>query len=238
MDANLENIVFLDIETVSVQPKYLDLSERIRKQWNRKAKYIHTDELTTPEALFEQRAAIYAEFGKVVAIAIGFYHLKEGGTRGFRVKALTNDDEATLLRMFNDYLGRFNAATLQLCAHNGKEFDFPYLCRRMLVNGISLPAVLDISGKKPWEVSLLDTMEMWKFGDWKHYTSLDLLAALFDVPSSKDTMDGSQVGEVYYQEQDLAKIGKYCAQDVVVTAQVFLKFKGLPLIEKENISIL
>jgi DNA polymerase elongation subunit (family B) len=126
----------------------------------------------------------------------------------------------------------------KLCAHNGKEFDFPYLSRRMLVNSITLPSLLHLSGAKKWEVPHLDTMEMWKFGDYKHYTSLDLLLALFNIPSSKSEMDGSKVNGVYYQEKDLKKIATYCVSDVVAIAQLYLKMKNLPLIEERNIALL
>ena len=124
-----------------------------------------------------------------------------------------------------------------LVAHNGKEFDFPYLSRRMLIKNISLPEALNISGKKPWEIQHLDTMEMWKFGDWKSYTSLDLLAAIFDIPSSKSDIDGSMVSGIYHGEKDLEKISKYCIKDVLVCAQVFMKLRGLNLIEASNIQI-
>ncbi len=185
--------------------------------------------------LFHDRAGIYAEFGKIIVIAVGKYVENENGTLGLKTKYFANDDEKTLLAEFKVMLGKVEAKT-KLCAHNGKEFDFPFLSRRMLVNGITLPSLLNLSGKKSWEVPHLDTMEMWKFGDYKHYTSLDLLLALFNIPSSKGVMDGSKVNQVYYHEKDLKKIAEYCVNDVVAIAQLYLKMKGLPLIEEKNIS--
>jgi DNA polymerase elongation subunit (family B) len=159
----------------------------------------------------------------------------ESGGIGLKTKSYYGDDERMLLCEFKNILEKLDSATLKLCAHNGREFDFPYLCRRMLVNDIPLPAVLNLSGRKAWEIPHLDTMEMWKFGDYKHYTSLDLLATIFNIPSSKNDIEGSQVNSVYYKERDLVKIKDYCERDVVVLSQIFLKMKGYPLIPSQNI---
>lgn len=232
---DLKNILFLDIETVSCAPSFDKLSERMKPLWKKKAALLKNDELLTPEELFFERAGIYAEFGKVVTIAVGYFANNDNNL-SLRVKAFSSHDEKELLTAFKELLQtHFDSKTLVLCAHNGKEFDFPYLCRRMLVNGLIPPSCLDIAGKKPWEVLHLDTMELWKFGDRKNFTSLDLLAALFDIPSSKSDIDGSMVNHAYYIEKDLEKIAKYCKQDVVVTAQLYLKFNCKPLITPENI---
>jgi DNA polymerase elongation subunit (family B) len=127
---------------------------------------------------------------------------------------------------------------LSLCAHNGKEFDFPYLSRRMMVNGISLPAVLDNAGKKPWEVKFVDTLELWKFGDYKHYTSLELLAYLFGIPTPKDDIDGSMVAGIYYQEKDLPRIARYCEKDVLTIIRLLLKFAGQDTIAEEHVELI
>ncbi|MDH5365966.1 MAG: 3'-5' exonuclease [Cyclobacteriaceae bacterium] len=230
----MKNILFVDIETVSQTDNYQNLSERLKTQWSRKSSFLKRNEEETDEDLYNDRAGIYAEFGKVIVIGIGFF-AKNEEENTFRVKAIKGDDEKKLLLDFCDILNQFNAEELQLCGHNGKEFDFPYLCRRMLVNGIKLPYVLDTSGKKPWEVKHLDTMSMWKFGDYKHYTSLDLLASIFGIESSKVGIDGSQVGEVYYKENDLDKIADYCMRDVAVTAQLYLKLKSLDNFDFKNI---
>jgi DNA polymerase elongation subunit (family B) len=235
---DFRNILFLDIETVACSPAYAELSERLKVQWARKANYFRQrDNELTDEELFHERAGIYAEFGKVVVIAMGKFSVNEAGERTLRTRSLAHDDEGTLLREFCSVLGKMDQSQVRFCAHNGKEFDYPYLSRRLLVQGIPLPESLNLSGKKPWEIGHLDTLEMWKFGDYKHYTSLDLLATLFDIPTSKGDMDGSKVNEVYYREKDLKKIAEYCTSDVVVVSQLFLRLKGQPLVEKRNILI-
>ena len=220
----LKNILFLDIETVSCAGSYQALDSTLRALWDKKAATIKKDEQEDPSDLFFAKAAIYAEFGKVIVIGLGFITFDEKEVPTLRVKALQSHDETTLLQAFKEVLETgFHQDSLRLCAHNGKEFDFPYLCRRMLVHGIPLPPALDMAGKKPWEVAHLDTMEMWKFGDRKSFTSLHLLATLFGIASSKELMQGNEVNHYYYKEDNLDKIAAYCLQDVVVTAQLFLK---------------
>jgi len=229
MAPELRDIVFLDIETVAITDDFNTLDERMKVQWSRKASFFKREEAQSDEDLYHQRAGIYAEFGKIICIAVGRFHENEAGELGLRTKSYYGDDEKTILLDFKTMIEKFDQSTLKLCAHNGKEFDFPYICRRMLVNCISLPQVLNLSGKKSWDVPHLDTLEMWKFGDYKHYTSLDLLAAIFSIPSSKGDMDGSQVNGVYYKEKNLPKIQEYCVRDVVVLAQLFLKMKCIHL---------
>ena len=235
MNQELRDILFLDIETVGCSDDYNSLDDRLKVQWARKANFFkQRDDQHTDETLFYERAGIYAEFGKVIVIGIGRYTENEKGELGFKVKSLYGDDERKLLQEFKAIVDKMDAST-KLCAHNGKEFDFPYLSRRMLVNDISLPSVLNLAGKKSWEVPHLDTMELWKFGDYKHYTSLDLLAAIFNIPSSKGEIDGSQVNEVYYKEKNIKKIADYCQRDVIVVAQLYLKMKGLGIIPTQHI---
>ncbi len=234
MNADLKDILFLDIETVGCADQYSKLSESLKTQWTRKANFFKREEGQTDEDLFHERAGIYAEFGKIVVIAVGVYTENENGELGLRAKYFADNDEKKLLTDFRNMLEKMGPST-RLCAHNGKEFDFPYMCRRMLVNDLHLPTVLNVMGKKPWEVGHLDTMEMWKFGDFKHYTSLDLLLAIFNIPSSKGVMDGSMVSKVYYREGDLNKIAEYCVGDVIAIAQLYLKMKGLSIIKSENI---
>ena len=232
---NPENILFLDIETVPAFPEYDQLSERMKHLWDKKSERLtsfnnKTDVLVSPENLYN-RAGIYAEFGKIICISVGAFSKQE-----FRIKSFSGHDEKKLLTEFAELLRkRYNKPDHLLCAHNGKEFDFPFMARRMIVLGISIPAILDLSGKKPWEVNHLDTMELWKFGDYKNYTSLDLLAAIFDIPTPKDDIDGSQVAEVYYNQDDLARIEQYCAKDVLTVAQIFRKYRCEPLIEENQI---
>lgn len=237
MKFKLENLLVLDIETVRSHKLYEDMPERLQAQWDRKASFLKSEEDDTPKTLFEDRGGIYSEFGKIVTVSVGFFTY-EGSELSLRVKAFYDDDEAVLLNGFIRLLAKFDQQKLILCGHNGKEFDFPYLSRRMLVNDIKLPAVLDTSGKKPWEVNHLDTMEMWKFGDRKNFTSLELLAVLFNIPTSKEGIDGSMVSTVYYDEQDLKRIADYCSRDVIVTAQLLLRLNQQPMVKEENIHII
>jgi DNA polymerase elongation subunit (family B) len=232
MNPELRDILFLDIETVASTHHYESLNERLKSQWARKAGYLRRNPEESDDHLYENRAGIYAEFGKIVCVVVGKFVENEQGELTLRTKAYSSDDEAQLLLDFKKMIERLDPMLTKFCAHNGKEFDYPYLCRRMLINGIALPSLLNLSGKKPWEILHLDTLELWKFGDVKHYTSLDLLATIFNLPSSKDDMNGSQVNQVYYEEGDLDKIAKYCTNDVVVLAQLFLKLKCITL-EKE-----
>jgi DNA polymerase elongation subunit (family B) len=227
MISELRDILFLDIETVASTDNYEILDERIKTQWGRKALFFKRERNQTDEEMYHERAGIYAEFGKIVCVAVGKFIETETEGLGLKTKAYYGDNEATLLNEFKGMIEKMDPVNLKLCAHNGKEFDYPYLCRRMLINGIALPPALNIMGKKSWEVQHLDTLDMWKFGDYKHYTSLDLLAGLFNIPSSKNGIDGSQVNSVYYQQKDLLKIKDYCIQDVVVLAQLFLKLKSI-----------
>ncbi|GAP42760.1 predicted 3'-5' exonuclease related to the exonuclease domain of PolB [Lentimicrobium saccharophilum] len=228
---NIEKVLFLDIETVSQYPEYEMLPEEIKKLWDHKAqRIVAADQGETAGNQYE-RAGIYAEFGRIICISVGF--IRNGK---LRIKSFYGDDEALLLNDFADLLNQsFSKPDILLCAHNGKEFDFPYIARRMLINGIRLPALLDIAGRKPWEVQHLDTMELWKFGDYKSYTSLALLTMVFNIPTPKDDIDGSQVGSVYWKEKNLPRIVEYCQKDVVAVVQLLLRYKGKPLIEAADI---
>ena len=225
-------LLYLDIETVSAYPNYFDMPERIRQLWDKKAKTLNYKGDKKPMELFN-RSAIYAEFGKIVCISVG-YVVK--GSQRLRIKSYYCDDEARLLFEFAELLNQhFNAPKHLMVAHNGKEFDFPYIARRMLVNGLELPALLDIAGKKPWEIRHIDTLELWKFGDYKHYTSLDLLTAIFDIPSPKSDIDGSQVNEVYWVKNDLERIAEYCQNDVLAIVQLLNRYRGQPLFKEKHI---
>jgi predicted PolB exonuclease-like 3'-5' exonuclease len=229
MIQELRDILFLDIETVANTYDYNAMDERMKVQWSRKAGFLRREKDLTDEAIYHERAGIYAEFGKIVCIAVGKFIETESGDLLLKTKTYAGDNEKDLLADFKSMIEKMDAATLKLCSHNGKEFDYPYICRRMLVNGIGLPAALNMMGKRPWEIQHLDTMEMWKFGDYKHYTSLDLLAAIFNIPTSKLGMDGSQVNVTYHRDNGLQKIKEYCVRDVVVLAQLFLKMRAINL---------
>lgn len=225
--AKLENILFIDIETVPVQYQYQSLSETEKELWNKKWMYIKD---ITAEQQYA-KAGIYAEFAKVVCIGLGF--ISEGK---FRTRAIAGDDEHTLLSEFSDLMQQyFSGKDHYLCAHNGKEFDYPFLCRRLLINKIPLPKLLQLQGMKPWEVKHLDTMEMWRFGDIKNFTSLNLLAHIFGIPSPKDDIDGSQIAKVYYEEKNMERIKTYCIKDVVTLARIYQSLKGLDVLKDDDI---
>jgi DNA polymerase elongation subunit (family B) len=232
---NLQDLLVLDIETVSQKASFNELDEEWQELWTKKAGALNNPEINA--SLVYDRAAIYAEFGKIVCIGLGIYHLVDGQYH-LKVKAISNDDEKELLSEFAELLNtKFNQNKHILVAHNGKEFDFPYICRRLLINGIDLPGILELSGKKPWEIKHLDTLELWKFGDYKNYTSLNVLAKSFGIPSPKDDIDGSLVGYTYWQQNDLERIAVYCKKDIVTTAQLLMKYKNLPLIPQDFIEI-
>lgn len=212
------NILFLDIETVPGWPTLDDCPERFRQLWLRKAQSLARHDPRPPEELYD-RAGIYAEFGKVICISMGLYYDNE-----VRIKSLYGDNEKELLTEFVNILSNKNIE--KLCGHNAREFDFPYLCRRLLAHDLPLPEQLNMSGKKPWEVTHLDTMDMWKFGDFKSFVSLDLLAAVLGLPSPKTDMDGGQVYQVYYTEKNLERIRLYCEQDVRTLMAVFARLSG------------
>ncbi len=216
--SEIEKILFIDIETVPVTYKYNDLDESSKDLWNKKWQY---NKEISPEQQYS-KAGIYAEFAKVVCIGLGFYNQKK-----FRVKVIASDNEVEILNQFSELLKtHFNTYAHLLCAHNGKEFDFPFLCRRFLINNLPLPKILQIQGMRPWEVKHIDTMDLWKFGDVKNFSSLNLLAHVLGIPSPKDEIDGSMVAKTFYEEKDLEKIAKYCKKDVITLARVYNRFAG------------
>ncbi|MDR1985008.1 MAG: 3'-5' exonuclease [Prevotellaceae bacterium] len=229
MKTNIENILFIDIETVPQYKCFSDVPKNIQDLWIKKmSNNIKADE--DIEQIY-QRAGIWAEFGKIICISAGFIHNKNDKNI-FRVKSFYGDDEKKLLSEFNESFGRFlekHKYNIMLCAHNGKEFDFPYIARRMLINKIKLPKILDVGGKKPWEVPFLDTMELWRFGDYKNYTSLNLMATIFDIQSPKDDIDGSMVADAYYNQNDIERIARYCEKDTLTVALLYLRLKGIEI---------
>ncbi len=228
----LEDILFLDIETVPQSQTYRELDEEAKELWEQKTAYQRKEEFSAEE--FYEKAGIWAEFGKIICISVGFFNINNE-LRNFRLKTF-HGAESEILREFKTLVNtHFSKPKQLLCAHNGKEFDFPYIARRMLINGIRLPYKLDLFGKKPWEVPHLDTMEFWKFGDFKHYTSLKLMAHVLGIPSPKEDIDGSMVRQVYYEDKDLDRIIKYCEQDVITVAQIILRLRNEELLMEDEI---
>lgn len=231
---DLQNVLVIDIETVPQCPTYADLPEDVGSLWEQKSQYQRRDGETAEE--YYPRAGIWAEFGKVVCISVGAFYRKSGEL-GLKVKSFASENEMDVLQDFVAMLKR-QPSTLTLCAHNGKEFDFPYLCRRLLINCMPIPSQLQLAGKKPWEINHIDTMELWKFGDYKNYTSLNLLASVFNIPTPKDDISGADVHRVFWEDKDLERIKQYCQKDVITTAQLLLKFKCQPLIADPFINFL
>lgn len=231
------NILFLDIETVPQYENYDQMPSEWQSLWEHKSAYLLRNNEEDSVSTIYQKAGIYAEFGKIVCISCGIIQ-GNSSQKSLIIKSYSGKDEKAVILEFVDMLTKWSTGEQRLlCAHNGKEFDFPYLCRRMMVHQIPLPGILQIAGKKPWEVKHLDTMDLWKFGDYKHFTSLDLLAHLFNIKSSKDDIDGSMVAEIYYKEKDINRIVTYCQKDVVTLVQVYLRMTGEELIAEENIKI-
>jgi 3'-5' exonuclease len=233
----LENLLLIDIETVSEYPTFSGLNEDWKHLWEEKVQR-QLPENITAEEFYPQRAGVMAEFSKVVCISVGYFK-KEGKAIHLRVKSFYGDDEKILLQEFITALQKMegNNNKWSFTGHNIKEFDIPFLCRRLLIMGLQLPAFLDFQNMKPWETNMIDTFQYWRFGDYKHYTSLKLLAAALNVPSPKDDIDGSMVGDVYWKEKNLERIVTYCQKDVVTTANIVLRFKNLPLLAEGDVEI-
>lgn len=229
----VEDILFLDIETVPASSSHELLDTKLQALWNKKSKQFRTPEQTSEDVY--ERAGIYSEFGKIICISVGV--IKEKNPFSLRLKSFFGDDEKLLLSDFASMLVKFSKTNKEaiLCAHNGKEFDFPYIARRMIINELIIPEILDNAGKKPWEIKLLDTMDLWKFGDYKNYTSLELLTTILGIPTPKDDIDGSMVAGIYYIENDIERIVRYCEKDVLAIVRVMLRFMNLPKIDDDKI---
>ncbi len=236
MIVSLDKILFFDIETAPLVESFDLLSDEMQELWAEKYQKLQDRDpvryASTPDEDWSQ-AAVFAEFSRIVCISVGFCYIPKGGREWhIRTKSFCGTDERRILADFLELLGSFMVTPYHnLCGHNIKEFDVPVVCRRALINGLQLPDCLQIAGKKPWEVHFIDTLELWKFGDFKNYTSLKTLTAVFGIPTPKDDIDGSEVGRVYYKEKDIQRISTYCQKDVVATAQVFLRMNGEEIIQ-------
>lgn len=235
---HLENLMLIDIETVSQFPTYQDLSLRWQQLWADKVKHYLPEEETI-ESFYPKRAAILAEFGKIICISIGYFKNSPEGYQ-LRIKSFAGNNEKILLLNFIDAVSQWKTVKKEMsfCGHNIKEFDMPYICRRMLVNGLKIPAYLDFQNMKPWETNITDTMHLWKFGDVKNFITLNLMAACLDIESPKDDIDGSMVGEIYWKDNDLPRIVHYCQKDVVTVGQIMLKMNGLELLREADVALI
>lgn len=230
---NFESILFLDVETVPETANFQELSTEKQELFSLKTSYQRKEEITAEE--FYDRAGIWAEFGKIVCISVGYFTNFNSKKQTFRVTSFFGEEKNILTQFKNLLETHFSKPQHLLCAHNGKEFDFPFIARRMIIHNISLPKKLQLFGKKPWQIPHLDTMELWKFGDYKHYTSLKLLTHILNIPSPKEDIDGSQVAHVFYVEKNINRIVKYCEKDTIAVAQLLLRLNNLPLLEKNQI---
>lgn len=232
-NVRVEDVLFLDIETVPAAASYDLLDPAMQILWDKKSKQFRSPDQTSGDVY--ERAGIYSEFGKIICISVGL--IKEKNPFSFRLKSFYGNEEKTLLSDFSAMLSKFSKTNREalLCAHNGKEFDYPYIARRMIINGLIIPDILDNAGRKPWEIKLLDTMDLWKFGDYKNYTSLDLLTSILGIPTPKDDIDGSMVAGIYYGESNLERIVRYCEKDVLAIARVLLRLMNLPGINDDKI---
>jgi len=235
-ELKLGNVLFLDIETVPFVESFDELNEQQKKHWDTRSAYLRKEGKEASEVW--TNAGLFAEFGKIVCISAGiFSRLTE--PRRFRIKSFYGDDEVKIIRDFSGLIRKFRKGNeLRLCAHNGKEFDFPFLARRIVILGEKLPEVLNIAGKKPWELNFIDTLELWRFGEHRNYTSLALLTEVLGISNPKDDLDGSQVAGVFYREKDPERIARYCEKDVLAVAQVLLRLRGEKPIPEENVEVI
>lgn len=234
----IQNILFLDIETVPIVKDFSELDETYQKLWIDKHQFFRDVKDLSPAETFSNKGGIYAEYGKIICISVGYLHVDKK-VREFRIKSFNGHDEAQILKDFSAILKKsFNTKKNNICGHNVKEFDIPYICRRMLVNNIEIPKIINVGGIKPWETQYIDTLQLWKFGDYKNFTSLKLLAHLFNLPTPKDDIEGKDVAKVYWEKNDLERISLYCQKDVLTTAQLFFKFNQIPLLQDNEVTFL
>jgi 3'-5' exonuclease len=233
-----ENLLLIDIETVPLYKNYQQLNEKLQRLWDKKSLTLDKDNLNTA-ATFSEKAGIYAEFGKIVCIGLGYF-VKTNTHYSLKVKTLAGHDEKKLLEDFRQVCNKFfKHPEKQFCGHNIREFDIPYICRRLFINQIRLPEILmDLQNKKPWENPMLDTLQFWKFGEYKNFTSVDLLSTILDIESPKDDIDGSEVANVYWKENDLDRIVRYCNKDVVTVAQILMRLNAMPLLNENEIVVM
>ena len=235
---NLLHLLVLDIETVPQYQSFTELPGEWKALWEDKISKTMPENFSAAE-WYPERAGIMAEFGKIICISTGFFYYDTANRLCFRIKSYRHPNEKNLLKAFVESLESFHAKipAFHFAGHNIKEFDIPYISRRLLINQMQLPSFMQFSGKKPWETNMIDTMQLWKFGDYKNYTSLKLLAASLGIETPKTDLDGSKVKDVYYVDKDLERITAYCQKDVTAVAQIILRFLNLPLLPAANIFV-
>jgi DNA polymerase elongation subunit (family B) len=234
---SLSELLVVDIETVPQYPQYDDMPDNWKILWQEKMSKVFGEEITLAQG-YDLRGSILAEFGRIICISSGYFYQDDAGCWCFRIKSFYGDNEAELIKKFLEAAEQYNKVqkNMLFAGHNIQEFDIPYICRRSIVHSLHLPHCLQLYGRKPWQVNMLDTMQFWKFGDYKNFISLNLLASVVNVPTSKIDINGGQVQDVYYKDKDLLRIVKYCQRDIVTTANIILRFKKLPLLQSENVN--
>ncbi|WP_234736031.1 ribonuclease H-like domain-containing protein [Tellurirhabdus bombi] len=232
----LKNVLFMDLKTVASTAKFNQLDARLQRQWGQKISLFRKEENWSVQEWYDNRASYYAEYGRILGIAFGGLYWDDNEVPHLKVKTLFEEDERKLLQQFVQVIERYPADELSLCAHNGREFDYPFFCRRLMIQGLPLPKTLQLTGRKPWENPHLDTLELWRFGDSRHYVPLEVLAAVLNLPTEQLELTGDQVSRIYYEEGDVAKIRKYALESVVTLVQTYLRLIGAPLIEEANIT--
>lgn len=234
----LKDLLLLDIETVPAFPSFTSMDSDWQRLFCDKISKT-VPEGTEPEISYRKKAGILAEFARIICISTAFFHTNEQGEYCLKMKSIYGDNEVELLRIFTQLCEKMQSANphFQFAGHNIREFDIPFIGRRLLINHLHLPGSLQLQDRKPWEVKMFDTLSWWKFGDHKNYVSLDLLAHVLGIASSKTDMDGSMVQDVYYKDKDLQRIVAYCERDVVVTANIILRFLHQPILKPENITV-
>jgi len=234
----LKNLLLIDIETVPIVENYEQLSTEWQLLWwNKVSKSTPTN--ITPEESWKMKAGILAEFGKIICISTAYFYENDNREQCLKIKSIYGENETEVLKQFIELCDRMykHNKGFYFGGHNIKEFDIPYICRRLMINALPMPQYLWLHERKPWEVQMFDTLNWWKFGDNKNYTSLHLLATVLQIPTSKDDIDGSKVQEVFYKEKNLQRIVTYCQKDVIVCANIILKYKGLPILVEQNITV-
>lgn len=234
----MTELLLLDIETVPCAASYAELDSGWQSLFCDKISKTVPEDFD-PAQSYRKKAGILAEFGKIICISTAFFYEDENRQLSLKMKSISGNDEVEILRNFTDLCNKMylHNRHFQFGGHNIKEFDIPFICRRLLINRLPLPEYLQLHDKKPWEVKMFDTLNWWKFGDNKNYVSLHLLANVLDIPTSKSDIDGSMVQDVYYRDHDLPRIVAYCQRDVVVTANVILRFRDLPLLTEDRVMV-
>lgn len=215
------NFLFMDIETARIQDK-LTTNTELFKSWEYKRRKEGETLVKDLKKSFEHKAALYAEFGKVVCISIGKIVDEK-----LVVQSYYGDDEKEVLEKIKKVLTAFykKFPDLMLCGHSIIGFDIPFLMRRMIINGIQVPSFLDLTTSKPWTLSddIVDIAQIWKTTGF-YGASLVNMSHAMGLPSPKEDIDGSMVSDTYYREKDgLKRIVKYCEQDVFATVNIVQK---------------